>query len=216
MPTKRMRALFVLALLASASAVATAAPLPALDPAPWQPDFSVPASLETAALLPLAAEEIESPALGTDSTIEAAVEAMAAAQTPVPASGHRPLRQLLADFAVTLRDIRYRRGGREPSTGFDCSGFVRYVFRHSLGQDLPTDSASQFHAGAKVARGEMKTGDLVFFRTRGQRVSHVGIYLDNGRFIHAPSAGKRVSISNLDETYWAKRFVGAKRPHGLS
>lgn len=126
------------------------------------------------------------------------------------------VRQLLADFSMTLRDIRYRRGGREPSTGFDCSGFVSYVFRHSLGKDLPSDSASQFLAGAKVDRADMQTGDLVFFRTRGKRISHVGIYLGDGRFIHSPSTGKRVSISSLDEAYWAHRFAGAKRPDGLS
>ncbi len=126
------------------------------------------------------------------------------------------LRKLLADFAVTLRNIRYRRGGHEPATGFDCSGFVRYVFQHTLKQDLPSDSASQFLAGAKVDRKDMKTGDLVFFRIVGKRISHVGIYLDNGRFIHSPSTGKSVSISNLDEAYWAKRFAGAKRPKILS
>lgn len=126
------------------------------------------------------------------------------------------VRKLLADFAMTLRDIRYRRGGHDPSTGFDCSGFVRYVFRHSVDQELPSTSASQFHAGEKVDRDDMKTGDLVFFRTHGKRVSHVGIYLDHGRFIHSPSTGKRVSISHLDDAYWSKRFVGAKRPDGLS
>jgi cell wall-associated NlpC family hydrolase len=93
---------------------------------------------------------------------------------------------------------------------------VRYVFQHSLGKDLPSDSASQFLAGSKVDRAEMKTGDLVFFRTRGKRISHVGIYLGDGRFIHSPSSGKRVSVSDLSEAYWAKRFVGAKRPKALS
>ena len=145
---------------------------------------------------------------------------LAAASTPGPvdrlSSGVAHLREMLVDFAVTLRDIRYRRGGREPATGFDCSGFVRYVFQHSVGAQLPSDSASQFRIGEKVARADMRTGDLVFFRTRGKRVSHVGIYLDHGRFIHSPSSGKRVSISSLDDGYWAKRFVGAKRPKVLS
>jgi len=126
------------------------------------------------------------------------------------------LRKVLADFAMTLRNIRYHRGGREPSTGFDCSGFVRYVYQHTLGKELPGDSASQYLAGTKVDRAEMKTGDLVFFRIRGKNVSHVGIYLGDGRFIHSPSSGKRVSVSELSETYWAKRFVGAKRPNVLS
>jgi cell wall-associated NlpC family hydrolase len=112
-------------------------------------------------------------------------------------------RESLLAFAMKLRDIRYHRGGRAPSTGFDCSGFVRYVFMHSIGLDLPTNSASQFLAGLKVKRNEMKTGDLVFFRTRGKAISHVGIYIDNGQFIHSPSAGKTVRVDSLNEAYWA-------------
>jgi cell wall-associated NlpC family hydrolase len=125
-------------------------------------------------------------------------------------------REALLAFAMKLRDIRYHRGGRKPSTGFDCSGFVRYVFLHSIGLDLPANSASQFLAGLKVKRNEMKTGDLVFFRTRGKAISHVGIYIDNGQFIHSPSAGKTVRVDSLNEAYWAKHFVGAKRPEGIA
>ena len=134
------------------------------------------------------------------------------AATPVV----RSPRQLLADFALQLRDIRYRRGGRVPATGFDCSGFVHYVFAHALGIELPDDSMSQFQAGIKVAREQMRTGDLVFFHTHGKRVSHVGIYLGNGQFIHSPSTGERVRVNRLDEQYWARRFAGAKRPDNLS
>ncbi|NID06895.1 C40 family peptidase [Luteibacter jiangsuensis] len=125
-------------------------------------------------------------------------------------------REALLAFAMKLRDIRYHRGGRKPSTGFDCSGFVRYVFLHSIGLDLPTNSASQFLAGLKVKRSEMKTGDLVFFRTRGKAISHVGIYIDNGQFIHSPSAGKTVRVDSLNEAYWSKHFAGAKRPEGIA
>jgi cell wall-associated NlpC family hydrolase len=125
-------------------------------------------------------------------------------------------REMLMALAMKLRDIRYRRGGTEPSTGFDCSGFVRYVFRHSIGLDLPPNSAKQFLAGLNVKRTDMKPGDLVFFRTRGNNISHVGIYIDNGQFIHSPSAGKVVRVDNLNESYWAKRFVGAKRPDGIA
>lgn len=127
------------------------------------------------------------------------------------------LRQALVALAMKLRDVRYVRGGRSPSTGFDCSGFVRYVFAHAIGLHLPANSARQFLAGVEVRRGEMKPGDLVFFHTGGKRrVSHVGIYLDNGRFIHSPSAGKSVEVSSLDERYWAKRFAGARRPEGIA
>lgn len=125
-------------------------------------------------------------------------------------------RQSLADFAMQLRDIRYRRGGRAPTTGFDCSGFVHYVFAHALGVDLPDDSAGQFRTGTQVARGELKTGDLVFFRIHGKRISHVGIYLGEGRFIHSPTTGERVRVSRLDEQYWTRRFAGAKRVDTLT
>lgn len=137
----------------------------------------------------------------------AVIEAQAASFSP---------RGLLTALANGLRDIRYRRGGREPSTGFDCSGFVRYVFRHSLNVELPASSAAQFLTGLKIDRDKLVEGDLVFFRTEGKRVSHVGIYLGDGRFIHAPSSGKHVSVSNLAEAYWSKRYVGAKRPDVLA
>ncbi|MGN6381883.1 MAG: C40 family peptidase [Dyella sp.] len=139
----------------------------------------------------------------------------AAQSTPVDAV--TDLRKTLIDLAMTLRHIRYVRGGRDPSTGFDCSGFVRYVFAHAVGLHLPSNSAAQFLAGLKVNRKDMQPGDLVFFHTRGKkRISHVGIYLDNGRFIHSPSAGKSVEVSSLDEAYWAKRFAGARRPEGIA
>ncbi len=127
------------------------------------------------------------------------------------------LRKALIAMAMKLRDIRYVRGGSDPSTGFDCSGFVRYVFAHAVGMQLPNNSASQFLAGLKVKRADMKPGDLVFFRTHGKRrISHVGIYISNGRFIHSPTTGKSVEISSLDSGYWAKRFAGAKRPEAMA
>jgi cell wall-associated NlpC family hydrolase len=208
MANKRMMSLFSLAFLAFVSTSAVAATTVGIDTRSWEMDASSALAFTAAPLSGtiLAISDLEplAPAPQGDSDSGAA---------PPKTSG---LRKLLADFAVTLRDIRYRRGGREPSTGFDCSGFVRYVFSHTLKQDLPSDSASQYLSGAKVDRTDMKTGDLVFFRIRGKRISHVGIYLDNGRFIHSPSTGKSVSISNLGEAYWAKRFVGAKRPNVLS
>ena len=204
MPFARMRGLLFAAFLACCASPAWAGPLAGIDVQASDP--ASPAMIAAAS--------------GPFSNRFPPVPDRAAASTPGPvdrlSSGVAHLREMLVDFAVTLRDIRYRRGGREPATGFDCSGFVRYVFQHSVGAQLPSDSASQFRIGEKVARADMRTGDLVFFRTRGKRVSHVGIYLDHGRFIHSPSSGKRVSISSLDDGYWAKRFVGAKRPKVLS
>jgi cell wall-associated NlpC family hydrolase len=124
--------------------------------------------------------------------------------------------QLLTALANQFRDIRYTRGGRKPSTGFDCSGFVRYVFQLGVGVELPNTSAMQYKTGEEVARDQLRSGDLVFFRTRGKRVSHVGIYIEDGRFIHAPSSGKRVSISSLSEPYWSRRYAGGRRPAELA
>lgn len=127
------------------------------------------------------------------------------------------LRKALISLAMKLRDIRYVRGGSSPSTGFDCSGFVRYVFAHATGIQLPANSASQFLGGLKVKRADMKPGDLVFFHTHGKRnISHVGIYISEGRFIHSPTTGKSVEISSLNDAYWAKRFAGAKRPEAIA
>ena len=127
------------------------------------------------------------------------------------------LRKALLAAAMSLRDTRYVRGGRTPSTGFDCSGFVRYVFAHAIGLQLPSTSATQFLAGVKVRRADIKPGDLVFFHTHGKhRISHVGIYISNGRFIHSPATGKSVEISSLDDSYWARRFAGAKRPEAMA
>ncbi|MGN6741090.1 C40 family peptidase [Dyella sp.] len=135
-----------------------------------------------------------------------------------PVDAVTDLRKTLIDLAMTLRHIRYVRGGRDPSTGFDCSGFVRYVFAHAVGLHLPSNSAAQFLAGLKVNRKDMQPGDLVFFRTAGRRgrISHVGIYIDNGRFIHSPSRGQTVRVDNLADAYWARHFAGAKRPEGIA
>ncbi|MGB0135265.1 C40 family peptidase [Dokdonella sp.] len=124
--------------------------------------------------------------------------------------------QLLTALANQFMDIRYQRGGRKPSTGFDCSGFVRYVFKLGVGVELPNTSAMQYKSGTEVARNDLRSGDLVFFRTRGKRISHVGIYLEDGRFIHAPSSGKRVSVSSLSEPYWSRRYAGGRRPQVLA
>ena len=196
--------------------------LPVFAPAAALAQSTVPdlASLTAPkAPAPAVAQVASSTAGDTDTDNQAdddddSLVAAATAKLAGHVDGHA--RESLLAFAMKLRDIRYHRGGRAPSTGFDCSGFVRYVFMHSIGLDLPTNSASQFLAGLKVKRNEMKTGDLVFFRTRGKAISHVGIYIDNGQFIHSPSAGKTVRVDSLNEAYWAQHFVGAKRPEGIA
>ena len=178
--------------------------LPAFNPAPSLAQSVVP---DVATVLAGAATE--QPADAATDEHDAAVAAASANITD--------LRKSLIAMAMKLRDTRYVRGGRDPATGFDCSGFVRYVFAHAVGMQLPNNSASQFLAGLKVKKADMQPGDLVFFRTHGKRrISHVGIYISNGRFIHSPSAGKSVEISSLHESYWAKRFAGAKRPEAMA
>ena len=177
------------------------------------PDLASLTAPKASAAAPAAAQ-VASSDTDTQADDDDSLVAAATAKLAGHVDGHA--REALLAFAMKLRDIRYQRGGRAPSTGFDCSGFVRYVFIHSIGLDLPTNSASQFLAGLKVKRNEMKTGDLVFFRTRGKAISHVGIYIDNGQFIHSPSAGKTVRVDSLNEAYWAQHFVGAKRPEGIA
>jgi len=188
---------------------------------------SFPLTAQPFATLPRAVSEDFVPIESTRAAPASAVNALSAtastkiallADTTGEASAEPTLfktpRKRLADFAMTLRDIRYVRGGHDPSTGFDCSGFVHYVFRETFGLVLPYDAPSQFRDGKYVARNQMQAGDLVFFH-EGKRISHVGIYLDEGRFIHSPRPGKRVRVDSLDSTYWAKRFAGAKRPEVL-
>lgn len=187
--------------------------LPLATPAPRLAQSLLPASAE--ALLAAVASNASMSSHKVDGAGDTADPAQATSESP-----RDQLRQSLVDLAMNLRNIRYVNGGRDPSTGFDCSGFVRYVFSRALGLHLPTNSAHQFVAGVKVKRADMKAGDLVFFRTTGRngrgRVSHVGMYIDNGKFIHSPSTGETVRVDRLDNSYWSKRFAGAKRPKGLA
>ena len=104
-------------------------------------------------------------------------------------------------------------GGSSPTTGFDCSGLTQYSFRQGAGVHLPRTAAAQYAAATKIAPTAAQRGDLVFFRTRGKNVSHVGIYLGGERFIHAPRTGKAITISQLSG-YWQKRLVGFGRIPG--
>lgn len=117
----------------------------------------------------------------------------------------------LAQTALNFLGIKYRFGGDTPNEGFDCSGLVAYVAEKSLGLKLPRRSAELAHEGLTVDRDELKKGDLVFFNTRRSRNSHVGIYLGNHEFVHAPSTGSVVRIDSMDASYWKKRYNGARR-----
>ncbi|WP_420819786.1 C40 family peptidase [Paenibacillus monticola] len=103
---------------------------------------------------------------------------------------------------------KYVSGGIS-TNGFDCSGFTMYVF-DKIGIDLPHQSGSQYQMGSAISRDEIRPGDLVFFNTTGKGVSHVGIYVGDGKFAHA-SSSRGVTISSLNDSYYVSRYVGAKR-----
>ena len=115
--------------------------------------------------------------------------------------------------AMNFLGVPYRRGGGSADEGFDCSGFTRHVFEHSLGLLLPrrADQQAQDSSLAKVQREELRPGDLVIFNTMRRAFSHVGIYVGEGKFIHSPRAGGEVRIEDMRQAYWAKRFNGARR-----
>jgi cell wall-associated NlpC family hydrolase len=119
--------------------------------------------------------------------------------------------QATLDEALELLGIRYKRGGSSPDSGFDCSGFVRYVFSESLGLSLPHNAAAISQSGERVEKKELQPGDLVFFNTMRRAFSHVGIYLGDNRFVHAPRSGARVRIEDMDDRYWSRRYNGARR-----
>lgn len=112
--------------------------------------------------------------------------------------------------ALSLVGVPYRYGGNTPEGGFDCSGLVGYVFRDMLGQPLPRSSAELARTGADIAPQRMAGGDLVVFGDAAA-VSHVGIYVGEGRFVHAPSTGGTVRLDRIDGPYWAVHFRGARR-----
>jgi cell wall-associated NlpC family hydrolase len=115
----------------------------------------------------------------------------------------------LAGTALGLRGVPYQNGGADPS-GFDCSGFVWYVFgQHGI--PVPRTVSELFQLGKKVLPDALAAGDLVFFRTNGQSVSHVGMSIGGDEFVHAPSAQGEVRVERLGSSYWAPRFVGARR-----
>ncbi|GAB4169732.1 MAG: hypothetical protein OHK0026_07780 [Rhodocyclaceae bacterium] len=119
--------------------------------------------------------------------------------------------QAVAERAMSLIGIRYRRGGNSPETGLDCSGLVRYVFRGILDFELPRRSKDISRVGEPVDPDRLRPGDLVFFNTVRNAVSHVGIYLGDFRFLHAPRTGKRVRLEDMREHYWKTHFEGARR-----
>jgi cell wall-associated NlpC family hydrolase len=105
--------------------------------------------------------------------------------------------------------VDYRYGGKNPEAGLDCSGMVSHVYREAAGIHLPASAAQMALQGRDVPRDSLRPGDLVFFNTSNRPRSHVGIYIGDDRFVHAPSSNGKVRISNLNASYYASRFEGA-------
>jgi len=153
---------------------------------------------------------VPKPFPGAPSPRPTAPEPPAGVPPAVATPGVLPTTPGIVATALTLRGTPYRNGGSEPSSGFDCSGFVQWVFAQN-GTPLPRDVRRQFDEGRKIDADDVKPGDLVFFETVSKGASHVGIAIGGDEFVHAPSSKGVVRIERLSTDYWAKRWVGARR-----
>lgn len=162
-------------------------------------------SLATELVLPPASTALA--ALDTQARATRAPAPLVAAAT-IPSD--RSLVRTLMQRAFTLLGTPYRWGGTSPESGFDCSGLVGYVFR-TIGINLPRVSRAMAGEGTPVTdRNALAEGDLVFFGRRGH-IDHVGIYIGDGKFLHAPRTGRDVTVSSLSSGYWAQTFLSARR-----
>ncbi|WP_235840005.1 C40 family peptidase [Derxia lacustris] len=138
----------------------------------------------------------------------------AAATTQPAGNGKLPIVARAGEMlsnALSLIGVRYRYGGTSPESGFDCSGLVRWTFMRTWGVVLPHRASDMADIGSHVGKEELKPGDLVFFNSLRRAFSHVGIYLGDGRFVHAPASGGKVRIDDLGDEYWSKHWNGARR-----
>ncbi|MBI3777675.1 MAG: C40 family peptidase [Gammaproteobacteria bacterium] len=124
---------------------------------------------------------------------------------PPEAAGDRAV-----NLALTMIGKPYRYGGRTPA-GFDCSGLVQYSYARA-GVELPHGTDELRHATRLISRDHLQRGDLLFFTQNGRRSSHVALYIGDGRFVHAPSSGKKVYVAGFDDSYWQRHFTEARRP----
>lgn len=136
-------------------------------------------------------------------------EATLPAYSAVESSATPSRFQALTTYALTYLGNRYKYGGNNPATGIDCSGFVKYVF-NKVGVNLPRTALQQASVGAIVRKADLKLGDLVFFNTLGRSLSHVGIYLGNGDFVHASGVNRGIKIDTLATGYFSSSFEGGR------
>ena len=142
--------------------------------------------------------------------------ASALVNSPLMTSVRKTVRDTASDLvmqAMNFLGVPYQRGGNTEQTGFDCSGFTRHIFENSIGLVLPRRADEQATTAGllSINRQELKPGDLVFFNTMKRTFSHVGIYVGDDKFIHSPRSGGEVRIEDMRESYWSRRFTGARR-----
>jgi len=117
-----------------------------------------------------------------------------------------PARNRMVRIAKSTNGTPYKWGGNSPQRGFDCSGLMSYVHKNALGLNIPRTAAKQRDNSRTINYAQLQPGDMLFFKT-GRKTNHVGVYIGNRKFIHAPSGGKRVTIAKMDSPYWFKRFI---------
>src|SRR6476659_7496756 len=178
------------------------------DPHSWTQAGPTAIDLGRAAIVALAA-------MAFSLLPRAALAAPAAAAADRPVTRVLQSAQELAIYALGLIGVDYRYGGNSPEHGLDCSGLLRDVFQEVVGVTVPRTAREMARLGGRVAPGDLKAGDLVFFNTRSSPFSHVGIYLGDDRFIHAPHRGGEVEIVAMSQRYWQQRYDGARRLVGV-
>jgi hypothetical protein len=152
-------------------------------------------------------------ALGFSMLIAACGSVPPSAERPAPFDGRPAASEKgneVALFALGLIDTGYRFGGKNPDAGLDCSGMVSYIFSRAAGLRIAGSAADMARLGRVVERSRLRPGDLVFFNTRNSPFSHVGVYIGDDRFVHAPSSNGRVRIDRLNASYYAQRFELAR------
>jgi cell wall-associated NlpC family hydrolase len=155
---------------------------------------------------PLSAHADDSTVLKNESALDAFVQQLNA--------GAKSMASTASDVVVTamsMLGVRYKFGGNSPDTGLDCSGLVRLAFAQTFGMTLPRSAGEMSRVGDKIDKRELQPGDLVFFNTLRRAFSHVGIYVGDGKFVHAPSSGGEVRVESMNIPYWQSRFNGARR-----
>lgn len=173
-----------------------------------------------------AAAAIQAASASQNATANAATAGMSdAPQAAVEESRVQRAQKLLSNVTDKASDVvlgalnyigvRYKYGGNTPDSGLDCSGFVRYVFQDTLNFMLPRRSEEMSQVGERIAKTDLKPGDLVFFNTMRRSFSHVGIYIGGDKFVHAPATGGKIRVEDLRESYWSARYNGARRVETL-